>query len=980
VNGISSPPLAGRIATVPVLPARTDALKLARQRLVARIDDAETAGRLDALLAGEPRAAGLVAGLAAHAPFLFRIGRDHPDWLAGMLEGDPDHLFAALIDSILPAARESASLDAAMARLRVTRRHLALLIAVADLSGVWDVDRVVTALSDFADRAVDAAFRLALREGGRLGRLSDGDLFERPEASGITVLAMGKHGAGELNYSSDIDLIVVAEPDRLPVAGEREPLDQAIRIVKDMVRVLHEQTGGGYVFRTDLRLRPDPGSNPIVLPVERALVYYETVGQNWERAAMIKARAVAGDLALGERFLKQLTPFIWRRYFDYASIADIHAMKRQIHVHKGHESIAVEGHDVKLGRGGIREIEFFVQTQQLVFGGKRPQLRGRRTLDMLAALHADGWISPTARDDLTEAYRFLRMVEHRIQMQEDQQTQRLPRDKAGVDAIAGLMGLRPAAFRARLTRHLHHVETHYGKLFEDAPELASPRGNLVFTGVEDDPETLKTLKRLGYRRPELVAETVRGWHFGRRPAITTARAREVLTELQPALVEAFGKASDPDGALLALDEALQRMPAVVELFTILLRNRSLLTLFAEMLGSAPALSDTIVQRPHVLDVLVDPEFGKPVETAEITRRVMQRLAAPATYEEFLDAARDAIGAERFLVGARLLSGLMPPEDGGPAHAAAADAVITASLNRAATELGRRHGMIPGARHGVVALGKLGGRELTPRSDLDLFVVYEVPDPAAESDGARPLYASEWFSRLAQRLQSALTVPTRRGGLYDVDFRLRPSGNKGPLAVSLTAFRDYHGGQSEPWEQMSLCRARTLSGDPDFAAAMDGAIREVLARPRDMEALRREVAAMRALVAREKPPASAHDLKLAAGGFVDIEFAAQMLMLGHAAARPETLATNTGEALRRLREAGLLSGGDGEALHEAWLFQSRLAQVLALVGDGVFDAARAREPLKRRIARLMSQPSFRVLDATLAELQAGAARAFGKLAG
>jgi glutamate-ammonia-ligase adenylyltransferase len=974
-----SPSLSARLTATALAGSRAAPEAILRQRLVAKLDDKAAAARLEAIAAEVPAAATLLAAIALHSPFLSRIARDRPEWLVASLDADPETRFADILAEVAPVVR-AARIDDAMAALRDVRKRMALHVALADLGGVWAVDRVVEALSDFADAAVDAAFRLALAEAERQGRLASDGLAETPELAGITVLAMGKHGARELNYSSDIDLIVLAEPDRLPVAGDREPLEQAIRIVKDMVRVLHEQTGGGYVFRTDLRLRPDPGSNPIVMPVARALVYYETVGQNWERAAMIKARAIAGDIALGEHFLKQLTPFVWRRYFDYASIADIHAMKRQIHVHKGHGSIAIEGHDVKLGRGGIREIEFFVQTQQLVFGGKRPQLRGRRTLDMLAALRDDGWVTPAATADLAAAYRYLRAVEHRLQMQEDQQTQRMPKDAAGVAQIAALAGETPAAFRKSLTRHLKLVEAHYARLFEDAPELASAKGSLVFTGVEDDPETLKTLRRLGFRRPEMVAETIRGWHFGRRPALTSARAREVLTELQPALVEAFGKASDPDAALLALDEALQRMPAVVELFTILLRNPALLSLFAEVLGSAPALADTIVQRPHVLDVLIDPAFGRPMDGAEIGQRIRERLAPARAYEDFLDAARDATGAERFLVGARVLSGSIAPEEAGPAYAAAADTVALACLERAAGELARRHGTIAGQRFGLVALGKLGGRELTPRSDLDLFVIYDVPPDAAESSGERPIYASEWHTRLAQRLHSALTVQTRRGSLHDVDFRLRPSGNKGPLAVSLPAFVAYHAGESEAWEQMSLSRARVLSADAAFASDVSGAIRAVLRRPRDSHAARRDAAAMRRLIAQEKPAKSAFDLKLAPGGFVDIEFVAQSLQLAHAAGHPGILDTNTGAALAKLAGAGLIAPEDGRVLADAWRLQTALAQVLALVGDGVFDPEKARDPLKKRIARLLHLPSFRALEAALRETQRAAAEAHRRIVG
>ncbi len=519
-----SAPFRDLITSAPLLPPRTDALKLCRERFVSLLDDPALAARIEAEHLSHEPTRQLLAGVLAHSPFLTRILRRHPDWLPAMLAEEPLEGFRAALAEIGPAAIAPLAFEGAMAAMRQTRQKIALHIALADLGGVWSVDAVVQALSDFADAAVDAALRLSLREAERAGRIEEQDGFNHPERSGLIILAMGKHGAGELNYSSDIDLIVLFRPELLAVPQGREPLEAAVRITKDIVRVLHEQTGSGYVFRTDLRLRPDPASTPIAVPVERAVSYYQTVGQNWERAALIKARPIAGHVAAGEAFLAELAPFIWRRYFDYASIADIHAMKRQIHVHKGGETIAIEGHDVKLGRGGIREIEFFVQTQQLVFGGRKPVLRGRRTLDMLQRLRDEGWIAEEAVGDLQEAYRFLRMVEHRLQMVEDQQTQRLPNGKAGVDEIALFSGMKPAAFRKELVRHFKAVERHYARLFEDAPALAGAKGNLVFTGSSDDPETLKTLKRMGFQRPETAAETVRGWHFGRRAAITTPRA------------------------------------------------------------------------------------------------------------------------------------------------------------------------------------------------------------------------------------------------------------------------------------------------------------------------------------------------------------------------------------------------------------------------------------------------------------------------
>jgi glutamate-ammonia-ligase adenylyltransferase len=677
--------------------------------------------------------------------------------------------------------------------------------------------------------------------------------------------------------------------------------------------------------------------------------------------------------------LKELTPFVWRRYFDYAAIADIHAMKRQIHAHKGGETIAIEGHDVKLGRGGIREIEFFVQTQQLIFGGKKPVLRAQKTLEMLPLLRDAGWIGEMAVEELSSAYRFLRMVEHRLQMVEDQQTQKLPKGKAEVDGIALFCGMMPAAFRKTLTGHLKSVERHYARLFEDAPELSSGAGNLVFTGTTDDPETLKTLKRMGFQRPETVAETVRGWHFGRRAAITTPRAREVLTELTPALLDAFGKSSDPDGALIALDNALQGMPAVVELFTILRQNGALRALFAEILGNAPTLSAVAVQRPHVLDALLDPEFATPADRETLVARFRSRLGEAHSFEDFLDQARDMARAERFMAGARLLSGIADPLEAGMAHSNIAEAALGASLDWATREMARRYGVVSGGRLAVVALGKLGGREMTAASDLDLMVLYD-SGGAPESDGAKPIWASEWHARLTQRLVTALTAPTQRGTLYEVDLRLRPSGGKGPVAGTLEAFQAYHAAESETWERMALTRARIVAGDAGFGCEVMRAIRACVCRDTPFDVLRKDVRDMRTLVAKEKPASGHFDLKLAPGGLVDIEFAAQFLVLRHGRARPDVVAANTGEVLSLLMEAGFLAAAPGAALRDAWRLQSALAQLIALGGEVPFRPEAAREPFRRRLAAAVGLPDFRSLDGALRSAQRDAHQAMAELLG
>ena len=443
---------------------------------------------------------------------------------------------------------------------------------------------------------------------------------------------MGKLGAFELNFSSDIDLIVFFDAHS---AGDhrsaRMRRDLFSRLTRRLVRILQDRTEHGYVFRTDLRLRPDPGSTPLAIPVEAALNYYEGRGQNWERAAMIKARPVAGDIEAGEAFLAELAPYVWRKYLDYAAIADVHSIKRQIHAHKGHGEIAVRGHNVKLGRGGIREIEFFVQTQQLIAGGRFPELRGREHVSMLGALHGLGWITAEARDALAEQYWFLRRVEHAH-----------PDGRRRADAHAagrrrGLSACRPACwvtsdgetfaedFRAALE---DSRDATMRRCSSSAQDLSAEAGNLVFTGDVDDPDTLKTLANLGFERPSDICRVIRTWHFGRYRATQSAEARERLTELTPALLKAFGATSRADEALMRFDELIKGLPAGIQLFSLLQSNPRLLELLVPIMGAAPRLADIITRKPHVFDGLLDPAIFADVPTRAYLGRTAGELSRP----------------------------------------------------------------------------------------------------------------------------------------------------------------------------------------------------------------------------------------------------------------------------------------------------------------------------------------------------------------
>ncbi|MEA1831967.1 bifunctional [glutamine synthetase] adenylyltransferase/[glutamine synthetase]-adenylyl-L-tyrosine phosphorylase [Methylobacterium durans] len=906
--------------------------------------------------------------LADHSPFLWQLASRDPERLAHLLAAPPEIRVAEIIADQRTAGRPAdggaLDLEAVGRRLRENRAAHALLVALADIGGLWPLATVTRALSDFADASVSAALDALLLQAAEAGRYRPRDAAEPQAGSGLVVLGLGKLGAHELNYSSDIDLVVFFDPEGAPLKEGLEPTPFFSRLAQGVAKLLQERTADGYVHRVDYRLRPDPGSTPTAMSLNSAYTYYETLGQNWERAAFIKARAVAGDIAAGERFLADLRPFIWRKYFDFASIADVHAMKRQIHAVRGHDTIAVAGHDIKLGRGGIREIEFFVQTQQLVFGGRRPALRGRRTVEMLGSLTDEGWIGPEARDELTAAYDFLRTVEHRIQMVRDEQTQRLPQEAGELEAFArfaGFSGL--AAFEAALLLHARRVQAHYALLFEAEPDLSAEVGDLVFSGTGDDPATLRTLQALGFREPERAAETVRGWHFGRRAAVRSPRAREVLTELVPALMQALGGTPDPDAALDALDRAFGRMPAAVELLTILRSHERLRLLFADLLGTAPRLADTVAFSPHVLDAVIDPAFVDPTtDPGLLAEQYRGLVGAPGSHEEFLDRSRDAARQLRFVTGARLLSGILTPEGAGQAFAGIAEAAVAASLDAVSEAFRAEHGTVPNGRVAVLGFGRLGSCQLTAESDLDLVVLYDFDPENRTSTGPRPLDAAVAYNRLTQRLVAALTVPTRRGGLYEVDLRLRPGGGQGMIAAQLRSFRSYALEEAELWEHMALTRARVIAGDADLGAEVAEVIRTIVCQPRDPATVNRAVREMRALVAREKGDAGPLDLKLAPGGLLDLDFLAQALVLGHAAAHPDLAGRDAPGVLRRAADHGLLSEDVAERLCAAYRLFDDVHHWQRLMVEG--DPTAAAPVALARLAAATGMPDARALTAQL----------------
>jgi len=942
---------------------------------------AEEAKPLNGLLAAHPLAVTLLESLAESSPFLWELASRDPERLLRLLNSEPDAHFAQLLVQHGQAAAGADDDAEAMRQLRLMKSEAALLIALADIGGVWPVMRAARALTDLADTAVDAASRFVLAEAARAGRLALNDKTKPQAGSGYIVVAMGKMGAFELNYSSDIDLIVFYDPAAPALPKDTEPAPLYVRVTQRLVKLLQERTADGYVFRTDLRLRPDPASTAIAISTPAALSYYESAGQNWERAAMIKARACAGDIAAGEALLNELSPFVWRKYLDFVALADVHALKRQINAYRGHGEIAVEGHNIKLGRGGIREIEFFAQTQQLIAGGRNPHLRDRDTLTTLDKLAEDRWIGEDARDDMKAAYCFLRTVEHRLQMINDEQTQVLPEEREGIERFARFLGFADRdSFAAALVGHLDKVQRHYGRLFEKMP--AGPdRPALRFPPDADDHKTLDRLTELGYRKPLEVSTIVRQWLSGGYRSLKGEAALSHLSELLPALLEQLARTDNPDGAVLAFDHFLENLHAAARLLSLLRQNRELIALIALVLGVAPRLADTLARYPQVMDALVDPSFfGALPDERELGRRLDAALAQSRYEEDLLERIR-MFGLEyMFLIGMRILSGTLTARQAGEAFARLADAVIRAVDRAVAVNFAGAHGHIRGQQHAVLAMGKLGGYEMTASSDLDLILIYEFDPAHPESDGTRALYGGQYFARLTQRLINALTAQTNYGALYQVDMRLRPSGRAGPLATQIEGFASYQESEAWTWEHMALTRARVVSASPEFKARVETVIADVLRRSRDAELIAGDVAEMRGAIAKEKGDQDRWDLKYAAGGLIDIEFIAQYLQLVHAHDLPGILDTSTARVLDKAWALRVLAVEDAEVLRPAVQLYQDVTQILRLCLPGPFDPKTAGAGLLGLLARAADVPDFATLEATLIETQSRVRASFVRILG
>ncbi len=858
-----------------------------------------------------------LARARAHSPYLTR-GLDRLPALEDLLAaGDGE---AAL--AFAKAAGQGA--DSVASALRREKLALAVALGVGDLAGAFPLLRVVGELSAFADRALDAAIADAIR-----ARVADA------EPAGFIALALGKHGAGELNYSSDIDPILLYDPATLPRRARDEPGEAAQRIARTLMQTMSHVDGEGYVFRVDLRLRPASEVSPLAIPVEAALSHYESSALAWERAAFIRARACSGDIAAGEAFLAAIRPFVWRKSLDFGAITEIGRLTQRIRANHTGPQRPGPGFNLKQGRGGIREVEFFAQTHQLIHGGRTPALRLRGTRASLDALAEAGLIAAEDAKVLGESYDRLRTLEHRLQMVADQQTHSLPIDPAALDNVAQLEGLENgAALVAELETITEAVGQRYDRLIAQHAEEGA-----AVAGTAPAGEALEgQLARLGFADPAALAERIEGWRSGKLRALRSDAARAAFDAVLTPLLTAFAAAPEPERTLLRWEELLGNLPSAVNLFRLLEARPALAQLLARILGLAPPLADALARRADLLDPLIDASaFDLPPDVATLTAD-FARGEADDDYQQVLDRVRRRVGERRFALGVQLVEGARDPMEIGQGMARVAEAALIVLADATLAEFERAHGRIAGADLVIMGLGRFGGGALTHASDLDLVFLF-AGDHGGESDGPRPLGATLYFNRLAQRIGAALSVPTAEGALYEVDTRLRPSGAQGPLAVSLDSFARYQRESAWTWEHMALARARPLYGPAAGQAELSQIIRSVLTMPRDPAKLRADVLQMRGDMATHKPGNGALDVKLTRGGLVDVEFITHYLQLREGVGMSPSLSAALGE----LAGAGLVSAdlAQAHAILGRFLIAARL-----LAPDAQKPLPAAREVLAR----------------------------------
>ena len=858
----------------------------------------------------------LARSVFSHSPFLTRCASAEPAFLREVFLRGPDNALRQVIDHLKDAVGGLGG-DDVQRELRVARRKVALVVALADIAQYWTLDQVTQALSDFSDAALSACISHLLRQEVDKGEIALADESFPERDCGYAILAMGKHGARELNYSSDIDLIVLYEPAKVEYLGKRSVQQTFVRMTRTLVRMMQDRTQDGYVCRVDLRLRPDPGSTPVAIPYAAAQTYYETRGENWERAAMIKARAAAGDLALGRKFLDELSRFIWRDHLDFRALREFEAMKKRINTERGSDAIGFHGHNIKLGRGGIREIEFYAQTQQLIFGGRDPYLRCQRTVEALSTLAEAGRIDHVVADELIEAYEFLRRAEHRLQMVDDQQTQTLPAEGDGMAEMAGFMAFDDVdGFRDTLMLHLRRVEAHYVDLFESIPELSGGEP-LSFLSENPRPEDLANLSELGFPDPSATYDRVRAWLSDVLLASEGEPTVGGLEKLLPSLVEAASRTIAPDATLESLQGFLSSSRVGQRTLSLLYSNATLRDLLVEVLSSAPGLARTIAAHPDMLEAALGRGFFEALPKGRLLAAECAELGrASSDLEDLLARLSNFVNDHKFQVAANSLRHSVDAIGAGHTLSDVTDAVVRTLFERTRADLSRDHGE-PTGPIVVLALGAFGARDMTLATPLNLLFLYEC------DEGDDPS-----FIRLARRLATALFADQPSGPLYLGDMEGEIWGAPGPIVSRVEPFFRFIAQTKNFAPLIALLPSRVVAGSSDLGDKVRRELGSLFQSRYDesaLDAYARDVSRHSAAPSNKWRPRDLYELDTIVG----------LLHLRYGQNDPSAF-TSTGKALRQLGERGVLRPGIAKRLQDAHHLLRRVENISAITGADAND--------------------------------------------
>jgi len=815
-----------------------------------------------------------IAGMVVASQHLRRLVLKHHHDINAILDGQGAAVMARAETTFLDEMTNATGDADAMLAIRKWRGRSGLTVALSDIAGLSTIDTQMKWLSRAADIALSASLAFLINNAAKRGKIAP--VPASMKGCGWTIIALGKLGAEELNYSSDVDLIILHELTSAPIDSvQAQPF--YVGLTRDLIKLLSATTADGIGWRVDLRLRPDPGATAVSIDVDAAIGYYESIARTWERAAFIRARPVAGDIEIANRFLTQIQPFIWRRTLDYTVMDDMKTMLR-----RPPQSDGWLGYNLKTGKNGIRQIEFFTHVLQLVAGGREPGLRQHQTIPALEALTSFDWITKDQANALITAYRQLRRTEHRIQMLGDSQTHSLPRSQAELEHFAHFMGHKACKdFCDALASLQNDIAVHAEHKILHTPADSS----VTSTGIllDDYDALVAWLAQNGFQRPQDVADTLSGWMAGRIAATRSERARILLNRLMPDILTHFASASAPDDIFAALAQFIEGLPASVQIFSLLDYNRQLTRLLCDMLVLSPQIGDRLRRYPALFDLLLYRAFFAPIDDAATLNRLFHEKIDGLPVEMALDQIKILVRELKFRAQVQTLSFASDTPRLEAGLTAIAEAAINSILTLVRADMVRRYGTID-ATLSVVALGRLGVKQLTACSDLDLLIIYDAA-PDSLSNHARGLGAASYFLRLAQTMVSWISTPTAEGTLYDVDLRLRPEGQAGSIAISLDRFKTYFDKDAWLWERQALTKARPIAGDADLNSQVQSFINKIVNCNHPRENLLTAVADMRDRIHKQQKPASKTSkwqLRQIPGGLTDMDLLIQAWRLQNGA--------------------------------------------------------------------------------------------------